>query len=66
MQCEQLNMNSLNIQILFMTLFCKITITIKPGHITDIQELIFTTDLLGTKSYGLRFVIKKLKRRQTK
>lgn len=66
MQCEQLNTNSLKIQILLMTLFCKITITIKPEHITDIRELIFMTELLGTKSYGLHFEIKKLKRMQTK
>jgi len=48
-----------------MTLFCKITITIKPEHITNIQELIFTTDLLGTKSCRVHFEIKKLKRRQS-
>lgn len=66
MQREQLSMNSLKIQILFMTLFCKITITIKPECITDTQELIFTTDLFGTKSRRLHFEIKKLKRRQAK
>lgn len=49
-----------------MTLFCKITITIKPECITDTQELIFTTDLFGTKSRRLHFEIKKLKRRQAK
>lgn len=66
MQHEPLHTPTLRIQLLFMMLFCKITITIKPEHITDIQELIFTTDLLGTKSYGLDFEIRKLKRRQTK
>lgn len=64
MKYKQFHMNTLRIQILFKTFFVKITITIKPEHITNIQE--FTTDISDTKSCGLHFEMKKLMRMWTK
>lgn len=64
MKHEQFHMNTLRIQILFRRFFVKITITIKPEHITNSQE--FTTDLLDRKSCGLHFEMKKLMRMWTK
>lgn len=63
---EQFNTNGLKVQTLSITFFYKITITVKPERISNIQKLISTTDLLGTKSWGLHFELKKLKSGQGK
>lgn len=52
MKHEQFHMNILRIQILFMTFYVKISITIKTEHISNTQE--FTTDLLDTVGFILR------------
>lgn len=64
MKHEQFYMNTLRIQIWFITFFVKISITIKPEQIFNTQE--FTTDLWDTNSCGLHFEMKKIIRMWTK